>query len=313
MKNEEPLSARYVLCRPEGGLNDMLCRIEKCWRYAERFDRTLVIDTSFGVFKDAFSRYFSVVAPSIAPVLPELSASVLDRLEALDVRPHQVRGRLGTYAKVYSSQQRCFVDDASGASLTFDFETDHPEACLLYNNSGGGTVAIDCLKRLRLVPDIADDLRRLLEKLGDNYMAVHVRNTDYRTDYKRFFKSIEREVDDVDLLVCSDDATCVEFARGFFRRSRVFTVSQIPDYGGEPLHRVAMEPGERYRANVDALRDLLALAWAKKLFIASVRTPGKFDFLRFRQKHSRISGYSRLAQALNAERDVIRRLVNATA
>jgi hypothetical protein len=313
MKTEEPLSAHYVLCRPQGGLNDMLCQIEKCWQYAERFDRTLVIDTSFGVFKDDFTRYFSVVTPSIAPVLPVLSASVLDRLEALDVRPHQVRGRLGTYAKVYSSQQRCFVDDASGASLTFDFETDHPEACLLYNNSGGGAVAINCLKRLRLVPDIADDLRRLLEKLGDNYMAVHVRNTDYRTDYKRFFKSIEREVDDVDLLVCSDDATCVEFARGFFRRSRVFTVSQIPDYGGEPLHRVAMAPGERYRANVDALRDLLALAWAKKLFIANVRTPGTFDFLRFRRKHSRISGYSRLAQALNAERDVIRRLVNATA
>jgi len=310
MNDEEPLSARYVLCRPEGGLNDMLCRIEECWQYAERFGRTLVIDTSFGHFKDDFTRYFSVVAPSVAPVLPVLSASVLDRLEALDVRPHQVRGRLGTYANVYSSQQRCYVDEASGASLTFDFETDYPEACLLYNNSGGGTVAIDCLKRLRLVPDIADDLRRLLEKLGDNYMAVHVRNTDYRTDYKRFFKSIEREVDDVDLLVCSDDATCVEFARGFFRRSRVFTVSQIPDYGGEPLHRVAMAPGERYRANVDALRDLLALAWAKKLFIANLRTPGKFDFLWFRRKHS---GYSLLAQALNAERGVIRRLVNATA
>ena len=313
MKNEEPLRARYVLCRPEGGLNDVLCQIEKCWQYAERFDRTLVIDTSFCEFNDAFTRYFSVATPSTALVLPELSASVLDRLEAFDVLPHQVRGRLRTYTSVYSSQQGNFVDDASGARLTFDFETDHPESCLLHNQCGGSTVAINCLKRLRLVPDIADDLRRLFAKIGDNYVAVHVRNTDYRTDYKRFFKSIEREVDDVDLLVCSDDATCVEFARGFFRRSRVFTVSQIPDYGGEPLHRVAMAPGERYRANVDALRDLLALAWAKKLFIANVRKPRKFDFLRFWQKHSRISGYSRLAQALNAERGVIRRLVNATA
>jgi hypothetical protein len=72
-----------------------------------------------------------------------------------------------------------------------------------------------------------------------------------------------------------------------------------------------MAPGEAFRGNVDALPDLQALAWAKKLFIANVRKPRKFDFLRFWQKHTRISGYSRLAPALNAERGVIRTLLSA--
>lgn len=30
-----------VFCRPWGGLNDMLVQIEKCWRYALKYNRFL--------------------------------------------------------------------------------------------------------------------------------------------------------------------------------------------------------------------------------------------------------------------------------
>jgi hypothetical protein len=49
----------FLLCRPHGGLNDTFCQIEKCWRYAEKFGRTLIIDTRksclFGEFSDFFT------------------------------------------------------------------------------------------------------------------------------------------------------------------------------------------------------------------------------------------------------------------
>lgn len=52
---------RLLLCRPLGGLNDILCQIESCCRYAERFGRTVVVETDFHCtksFRDDFSRYF---------------------------------------------------------------------------------------------------------------------------------------------------------------------------------------------------------------------------------------------------------------
>ena len=40
------MSEQVVLCRPEGGFNDILCQIELCWRYADAHERVLVVDTA---------------------------------------------------------------------------------------------------------------------------------------------------------------------------------------------------------------------------------------------------------------------------
>ena len=34
---------KYVLCRPDAGLNFMLCQIETAYQYAERTDRVVVV------------------------------------------------------------------------------------------------------------------------------------------------------------------------------------------------------------------------------------------------------------------------------
>src|SRR5947209_3468047 len=54
---------RLLLCRPQGGLNDMLCQIEKCCQYADRVGRTVIVDTDYArsapaTFKDHLSKYF---------------------------------------------------------------------------------------------------------------------------------------------------------------------------------------------------------------------------------------------------------------
>jgi hypothetical protein len=59
----ERMNDRFVLCMPAGGLNDVLCQIEKCWRYAERHGRKLVIDTAKTGLLDSFDQYFKVASP----------------------------------------------------------------------------------------------------------------------------------------------------------------------------------------------------------------------------------------------------------
>ena len=59
---------RLLLCRPQGGLNDMLCQIEICCAYGEAYDRTTIIDTDYRhspFFRDTFANYFDSLQPRV--------------------------------------------------------------------------------------------------------------------------------------------------------------------------------------------------------------------------------------------------------
>jgi hypothetical protein len=57
---------RWVLYRPRGGLNDMLCHVEKCWAYAEKFSRRLVVDVNS---RTTFSALFTLLEPKEATIV----------------------------------------------------------------------------------------------------------------------------------------------------------------------------------------------------------------------------------------------------
>ena len=55
------MAQRLLLCRPQGGLNDMLCQVEACCRYGERSGRSVIVDTNYAgstYFRDDLRNYF---------------------------------------------------------------------------------------------------------------------------------------------------------------------------------------------------------------------------------------------------------------
>ena len=118
---------RLLLCRPLGGLNDILCQVERACRYAERFDRTVIIDTrhqSTTYFRDSFSRYF--ISREDRLVLD--AAAVFDRLDSLDVFPSFLAGRVTRPMVRFDRALQCFVDTDSNLVPSFDFERDYDQA-----------------------------------------------------------------------------------------------------------------------------------------------------------------------------------------
>ncbi len=286
---------RAVLCRPMGGLNDILCQIEACWRYAETYDRHLIIDTEVSGLLDTFSTYF-VPRSGTAPAV---SFSLADHMPALlegDVRPACASADASRYKQRFSAEARNHVDAATGEKLTFDFETDHSEVLLIHHQCGGGMISIDALNRLELAPEIAEKVRAAISSLPESYASVHVRNTDMNTDYKTFFANIADRLAQKDVLICSDDRACIDYGHAFFTESRVHTVSDIPDTGGKPLHTNASL--DRFNANLDMLVDLFCLANGRALHLTRV-------------DRGFLSGFSRLAQSLHRDRDLLARFVGA--
>ena len=284
----------YVLCRPKGGLNDILCQIETCWQYAVAHDRKLVVDTQQSGLLDDFSNYFEVKGEYAD--IAELDISALENLAAdASCFPEFANVDAAAYRAVFDAPARNYIETESGQKITFDFEQSYPHELLVHHQCGGGAHSIDLMKRLQFTKETAEHVKAALAKLPESYISIHVRNTDLATDYKTFFASLKKAVDGKDILVCSDDRACVDYGREYFDNSRVFSVSDIPETGGKPLHMNASL--DRYSANIDMLVDLFCLANGQALHLTRV-------------DRGFLSGFSRLAQSLNRNRDVLDSLLS---
>src|ERR1700756_3329644 len=87
---------RILLCRPQGGLNDVLCVIEMARRYAEKYNRKLFVDTNFvntEYIRDEFSNYFKSKDKNIYLN----SSPIAQMLDCLTTFPHCVAGKVSNY------------------------------------------------------------------------------------------------------------------------------------------------------------------------------------------------------------------------
>jgi len=297
---------KFLLCRPSGGLTDTLCQIETCWRYAQQFGRILAIDASASGLWGDFADFFVLKAADLevhARATPQLMAD----LNAMSCCPAALRGRLSLpdgrlgYACRWDASLSALVDAQSGSRLSFDFTIDHPQDVLLHHQAGGGpSQAFALLQRVVLTADLALECRQRLAAFGRDYDAIHIRNSDYRTDWKEFLTRIAPELSLPAVLVCSDDRNVLSYAQDFFKGKRLLASSMPPDTAGKALHthEFAMSPELRRRVVRDGLIDLIALARGATLHYTN--TTNGYP-----------SGYSELARHLHLNRAVLESLIGA--
>lgn len=283
MENE-----KFLLCRTRGGLNDTFCQIKKCWDYADKFNRTLVIDsiyTNTGL-RDDFSKYFEVKSPEDHFLIYDKHGGYMQE----EFFPDFIKKIIDNYQLVFDPINRCYLEKKSRRLLSFDFSKDYEEGLLVHDQAGGGTASIDCLRRLKLAPAIKNRIMESIELLKKPYIGVHIRNTDLETDYEYFFRAIKKDLEEKNVLICSDDIKCIRYAKKYFKNSYVMQVSNIPDMKGRPLHRLnKLDP---YECNLSSLTDLCALARSEKVLYTTHSQGG-------------YSGFSKLACMLNDNGDVL--------
>lgn len=284
---DSPQDDKMLLCRPLCGLNDMLHQVEKCWRYAAAHRRALVIDSResglLGGFDDYFRLWTDVPTVHLTPwrLQRQTSGRLADWYSGESLKP-VAELPLGKCQYVVTSPIPGLPCESS-----FDFAKAHEVPVLFHQSGGGGSLSFSLIARLTLAHDFCAEVLRRLNRLPNDYYAVHVRNTDYRTDYQTLFERIRPRIAGQNLLVCSDDAAVIDHARRFFSASQIWQSSEIPQMDGMPLHSPTTfkDAASRRTATTNTIVDLLALARAKKLFITH-------------HSQGRYSGYSRLARHL---------------
>jgi hypothetical protein len=289
---EEPTSV--ILCRPQGGLNDILCSVARCWAYAKRTGRSLAIDTRASGLMDDFWKYFEATHEWNVKV-HELE---YDLFESLDSVPTEVAGKLNMIKAEYSLAAGGFVDKNSGALLTFDVSRSYDTPLLLHEQGwyGGQFESPNILKVLQFTNIVARDIRLNLATLPRSFVGIHIRHTDYTTDYVPFLESLRSSVSGKDILICTDNLTVFDYCLFAFPNCNVFRLSKFTDNNNSRRHYRDFGI-DQYKNNIETLVDLCALGLSKSLYFHNVREAG------------RPSGFSLLANFLNQNSDVLMRLL----
>lgn len=265
---------KYLLCRPNGGINDTLCQIQKCIDYANKYNRVLVIDKNrYGQLKN-FSKFFEF---ENAPRIKIANKNLLRSLNLLDCYPPEMRGKIDKYKTRLIDNALLFIDGTMTLS-TFNFNLNYKENLLVHDQFGGGSLSFKLINQITIKKKWRPVIKKNLPFLGSNYTAIHIRNSDFKTNFRIFFNKIFPQLMGKKILLCSDDKTVAKFLKCNFKISLLSTLNSKND------------------SELQSVIDLVALGGASELFYTNL-TYGNY------------SGFSGLAGYLCENKKVIEQLL----
>ena len=283
-------SKKYFICRPKGGLNDIFNQIEKSCRYCLTYRRKLYVDTTRSGFLDTFNNYF------VAPPYITFEEKFGSIEYPASVFPDFLKNNIFDYETEPAGKGGNIYKIKNGPIVDINFKKNYPEQYIIYEKSGGGGKSFNFIRRIRLKDNIRCKIISIIDGLG-KYDAVHIRHTDYKTDYKPFLDSLADSIHNK-IVVCTDSHEVQQYSIALFG-DKLHIVTSIPDTQGETLHYNASL--DRYSTNVDSLVDLFILASSDKLYFSKT-TKGK----------GKMSGFGKLARYLHGNKKVVKRLLYST-
>ena len=289
--------SRYVLCRPQGGLNDQLTQIGLCCGYATETGRTVIVDTNFKyaiTFHDDFSRYFRSKQPNLI-----LSTRCLAfDLDSLTTFPPGIEGRVSRYKPVYDTETLRFLDVLTRQPIAFDMRRDYPQSLLVHHQFGLIGHSLAAIERLTITDVIAEELLARPKSLDGPYVCVHIRHTDYRSRYRAGLRRLKKSSIERIFVATDSQSVLNEFKAELGTRVISFSRELSPD--GRPIHHEQLADDATFARNRDALLDLLMLALSSEVVVFELE-PNKFG--------TRYSGFSLLAKQLWADRPTLEALL----
>lgn len=267
---------------PTGGLADTLQIVGAGLQLARECDRNLVISGKAG---QLHAKHFDSLFAFPSPMGDCLEREV-SKIHGVELAPPSDGNQIGISA------------DGSGKTLceasSIIREQMGEQTIHVWGGVGLGET-LSVFEAFRFNPEILEKWNALKDVIGEPYSAIHVRNTDYRTEYKSLLRKIAKKDMRERLFIATDSPVVRTYARELLGDRAV-----VPDRVGyeneAPIHKsTTVSAGDDARAMCqDAMVDLLALAFADQLYIApTFGLKGSYEF--------RYSGFSLVAESLNRD------------
>jgi hypothetical protein len=222
-----------------------------------------------------------------------------DDLQDLSVFPSVVKNQLNHYqAEHHHKKAPYYVEAKSKETLTFDFAKSYSESILLHHQLGGWHESYMMFLRLGLNDETQALLQQRLKMIGRHYVGLHIRDTDYQTNYWPVVLALKKKAP-AKLFLATDSRVALDLVQAELTQTKIYSFARDLSVDGHPIHLASPSNLDPYRRNQDAIIDLLMLALAQHLVLIPLAgRQGRSDFPQY-------SGYSLLAKNLHQRRIIL--------
>lgn len=290
---EDLSQRRWVLCVPLGGINDALCQIAKALSYARATKRGLIVDSRHSGLMLQFGDIFETKFQDLA-FIGVVDDSLFKQLDQMTVFPRHVQGKVMQH---FGGVSVAAVESHEPLGRIFLPKGDVEWADLvIHHQQGGGNRSQSLLHEVRLRRELCSKLLALTESDMGHFVAAHVRNTDYSTDVDFFLNRIVKKERDTPIAIFSDDPRIGNLLKlkldgKYFLDLDVHR--EEAEVGPKHINPDRLSEDGRRSELISAMRSLLLLSFATRLYVTPVEQPGKFG-------QPILSGFSRLAIFLSS-------------
>ena len=267
---------KYVICMPGGGLCDMMMRIYVCIEYCKKYNRSMILDTSKSTHaQDSIFNYFSIGSPVIyrgtTNILHSMTTYPKDLFKKID-------------------------ENIDSPKLCMNIKKSFNEDILFYRRCGRIFSPEYYYKNFLSVCTLTPLVKQIYTKrrslLPEEYISVHVRNTDYESNVDGFLTKHSKIFEANPIFLATDDYDTIQKFKELYG-NQVYSFAKIkPLDGAEAHHKKDMTLRENRTLTIDAIVDLLLLASGKTIFASSKE-----------------SGYSKVAKLLHDTPKILNHLL----
>jgi len=329
------MKEKYVLCLPRGcGFNDVLCQINEAYKFSKKSNRTLLIDTRLSGLADSLSNYFDLLIQDNTIKL-NLKDEDIHKLNKLTCFPNELEGKIDwiyyRFAAIESKKMDTWIYFNSIHNLfkvlfyvlkninlnsislkikfivnylnirknkfciQFDNLETHPAELVVHHMSGGGEESIETLRMLKLKNEIINKINLKIIFLGFDYDAIHIRNTDYKSEYVTFLERVKLKTLGRKIFLCTDNLDIIRVAKETMNHTEIVDIEKFfpkCKRKNSPIHfQWGLSKETIQLNNIIMLADLIGMAKSKNLF---------YPNLAENIHQARISGFSLLAENLKS-------------
>jgi hypothetical protein len=176
----------YILCRAQGGLNDLTCQIWKCTEYAIKHNRAIIL-THWSYFgSDLFDVFdFSNYPVKVYPI---------DHLKSItykSVEPAGEEDYIALFMDKPNNIDRISVLH-SNERRVFDRTRAYDDSTLLLHDScGGGIDSVQFFKHIEFTERMKEFFKAATVTFPQQYNALHIRHTDMKVDSVTLLKKLD--------------------------------------------------------------------------------------------------------------------------
>lgn len=229
------LEPKYLLCLPQGDIVDMCSAIHKCIKYAEKYNRIVIIDSTANIwFNDDINDYIQIHSPHVYTGTAE---SITEKIKTLKTFPPNIN---------ILNPNPTVIEKASKTILTKSYNA---PILVFSDNKTEPNSLTKLLEISTFSPKLIYSYKRLSAELPANYVGVCLGN---KTQSNAFIEKNDSLLSrNAIYLVTPDNTTIQTFTASYGKR--VFSnKSTVNPY--EETHK---------KQNINCFVDLILLAKAK--------------------------------------------------